>query len=94
MPLSEVQQFIQANGHLPNVPSAKEIEAEGLSLGETAKITMEKVEELTLYTIEQQKQLDEQKRLIEQQQQTLEEQRKLIEAQQKALEEMMVKFGK
>ena len=84
MPLKDVKTFIEQNGHLPNVPAASEIETDGLNLGETAKITMEKVEELTLYLIQQQEQLDEQKMLIE-------EQRKLIEAQQRALEEMKQK---
>lgn len=81
MPLKNVKTYIEQNGHLPNVPAASEIETDGLNLGETAKITMEKVEELTLYLIQQQEQLDEQKALID-------EQRKLIEAQQRALEEM------
>lgn len=58
MPLSEVEQFIEANGHLPNVPSASEVEANGQSLGEINQILLEKIEELTLHLIEQQKQLD------------------------------------
>lgn len=51
--LDELELFIQKNGHLPNVPSAKTVEAEGQSLGEMNKILMEKVEELTLYLIQQ-----------------------------------------
>lgn len=53
----EVEKYIQENGHLPNVPSAKTVEEEGLSLGEIAKIQQEKIEELTLYLIEQNKKL-------------------------------------
>ena len=108
MPLKEVKSFITENGHLPNVPSAEIVESEGVNLGETARITMEKVEELTLYTIEQQdqldeqnkliknqqEQLDEQKSVIEAQQEVLKEQSELIEAQKKALEELMLKIGK
>jgi hypothetical protein len=56
--LPEVEIFINQNGHLPNVPSAKTIETEGLSLGEANKILMEKVEEMTLYMIEIQKQME------------------------------------
>ena len=44
MTLKELKQFILENGHLPNVPAVKDIEAIGLSLGDTAKITMEQVE--------------------------------------------------
>ncbi|WP_238387281.1 hypothetical protein [Sphingobacterium olei] len=51
-PLKEIKQFIDENGHLPEVPKAKEIEERGLSLGEMNKILMKKVEELTLYIIE------------------------------------------
>jgi hypothetical protein len=79
MPLNKVKAFIAQNGHLPNVPSAAEIESDGVNLGETAKITMEKVEELTLYLIGQQEQLDEQKELLEKQRLMLEEQRREIE---------------
>lgn len=54
-PLSEVEHFINTNGHLPNVPSAKQVKEEGVELGEMAKIQQEKIEELTLYVIEQNK---------------------------------------
>jgi hypothetical protein len=53
--LAEVAKSIAANGHLPNVPSAKEIETSGLELGKLTKIQQEKIEELTLYLIEQDK---------------------------------------
>lgn len=56
--LMEVEQFITTNKHLPNVPSAAEVETEGVDLGEMDKILLQKIEELTLYTIEQQKQLE------------------------------------
>ncbi|SUJ02445.1 Uncharacterised protein [Sphingobacterium spiritivorum] len=55
-PLTEVETFIKANKHLPDVPSAKEIDEEGLSLGEMNKLMMKKIEELTLYLIEKGKQ--------------------------------------
>jgi hypothetical protein len=50
--LGEVERFIQLNKHLPNIPSAAEIEKEGLQLGDTQKRMMEKIEELMLYVIE------------------------------------------
>lgn len=54
-PLSEVETFIKENGHLPNVPSAAQVKEEGIELGNMAKIQQEKIEELTLYIIEQDK---------------------------------------
>lgn len=51
--LEDVKLFIEKNGHLPNVPSAKEVEDNGLLLGNMNKILMEKVEELTLYILKQ-----------------------------------------
>lgn len=63
-PLYEVKQFIDENGHLPNVPSASQVEEEGIELGEITKIQQEKIEELTLYLIQQQKELDELKTLV------------------------------
>lgn len=59
MPLREVEDYINANGHLPEVPSAAEAEAEGVDLGEMNRLLLQKVEELTLYVIDLQKQLDE-----------------------------------
>ena len=57
--LSETETYIKQNGHLPGVPSASEVDEEGLSVGEMNKILMQKVEELTLHIIELQKQIDE-----------------------------------
>jgi hypothetical protein len=59
LPLTEVEQFITENQHLPNVPSAAEVEANGVELGEMNAILLQKVEELTLYIIQLQKQIDE-----------------------------------
>lgn len=53
--LKEVEGYIAKNGHLKNVPSAKEIVENGLKLGEMIKIQQEKIEELTLYLIQQNK---------------------------------------
>jgi len=55
--LEEVQNYIKTNGHLPNIPSAQEMEANGIELGEMNMKLLEKIEELTLYTIEQEKQI-------------------------------------
>ncbi|WP_143070781.1 tail fiber protein [Flagellimonas taeanensis] len=53
--LEEVQNYIKEHGHLPNIPSAKEMEDNGIQLGEMNMKLLEKIEELTLYTIQQQK---------------------------------------
>lgn len=58
MSIEEVEKYITINKHLPNVPSAKEIEANGANLGELNKIQMEKIEELTLYIIEMKKEIE------------------------------------
>ncbi|SNY94077.1 fibronectin type III domain-containing protein [Flagellimonas pacifica] len=51
--LKEVEKYIKEKGHLPNIPSAKEVETNGVELGEMNKLLLEKVEELTLYIIKQ-----------------------------------------
>lgn len=51
-PLKEVEQHIQQNGHLPGVPSARQVETEGLKLAENAVNQQVKIEELFLYVIE------------------------------------------
>ncbi|UIR54605.1 hypothetical protein LZQ00_09995 [Sphingobacterium sp. SRCM116780] len=53
--LDAVAAFIDQNGHLPGVPKAKEIESNGVELGEMNKILLKKIEELTLYLIEEKK---------------------------------------
>ncbi len=63
-PLYEVEKFIQLNNHLPNIPAANEIEKSGLQLGDMQKKMMEKIEELTLYIIQQQKEINELKEQI------------------------------
>ena len=61
-PLAEVEKFIAKNGHLPEVPSEKEAIANGIELKEMNILLLKKVEELTLYTLQQQKQIDEQQK--------------------------------
>lgn len=55
--LKEVEQYILENGHLPEIPTAKEIETNGADIGELLKLQMKKIEELTLYIIEQNKRI-------------------------------------
>ena len=73
--LEEVEMHIKEKGHLINIPSAKEVEANGVELGEMNKLLLEKIEELTLYTIQQQRDLDDQKKKNE----TLEQRIQVLE---------------
>jgi hypothetical protein len=60
--LTELQLFIAQHKHLPGLPSASEVARDGVKLGEMNAILLQKIEELTLYIIEQQKQIDELKK--------------------------------
>ncbi len=57
LPLDQVENFINKNGHLPNTPSAEEIQANGLELGKITTNQQEKIEELFLHLIEMEKRL-------------------------------------
>lgn len=63
--LQEVENFIKSNGHLPNIAPADTFLTHGVSLGEMDVKLLEKIEELTLYTIEQEKKIKEQQALLE-----------------------------
>ncbi len=73
--LTDLEDYIKANSHLPEVPSAKEIEANGLELAKMNLLLLKKIEELTLHTIQQQKIIEAQKHDFEE---FKEEVRKLI----------------
>ncbi len=78
--IEEVQQHIQEKGHLPNIPSAKVMETEGVDLGVMNMKLLEKIEELTLYTIQQQKQINNQQEI-----------NKALENRLKKLEKLVIK---
>lgn len=56
--LVDVEKFIEKNKHLPDVPSATEVAEKGYSQHEMNKVLLQKIEELTLYTIEQEKKIE------------------------------------
>jgi len=60
--LENLEKYIKQNKHLPNVPTAAEVEKNGADLGELSRIQMEKIEELTLYVIELKKNIDDLKK--------------------------------
>lgn len=55
--LEEVEQHIREKGHLINMPSAKEVEENGVQLGEMNKLLLKKIEELTLYILQQEQRI-------------------------------------
>ena len=74
--LTDLEEFIKANKHLPEVPSAKEVSENGLDLFKMDATLLQKVEELTLYLLEQNKQLNAQNKKIQEQDQQLKEMEK------------------
>jgi len=64
-PLQEVEAYISANNHLPEVPSESEVVKDGINVSEMNATLLKKVEELTLYMIQQQKEMIQQQKEIE-----------------------------
>jgi hypothetical protein len=64
-PLEEVNRYIKENKHLPEIPSAEEVIANGQNLGEMNKLLVKKIEELTLYMIELKKENEVMKARVE-----------------------------
>lgn len=62
--LEELKTFVDQNGHLPEVPSEEEVMDNGISIGEMNSILLRKIEELTLYTIRQQNEIDALKKIL------------------------------
>ena len=69
--LAEVGAYIRVERHLPEMPSAAEIQAEGINLSEFQMQLLKKVEELTLYTLAQEQMLQEQQQTIQAQASTI-----------------------
>ncbi|PWL39165.1 hypothetical protein DKG77_13195, partial [Flagellimonas aquimarina] len=66
MKLDEVKKYIEENGHLPNIPSAEKVRQEGIDLGGMNAKLLQKIEELTLYLLLQQSQIDQLSKEVEQ----------------------------
>jgi hypothetical protein len=63
--LAEVEKYVRLNKHLPEVPSAKELERDGMAVGEMNKLLLKKIEELTLHLIEKERELKSQAERLE-----------------------------
>ena len=64
--LKDVKSFISKNKHLPDIPSASEVEKNGVNVGEMQKKLLQKVEEMTLYIIQQQEDIEKLQKKLEQ----------------------------
>jgi hypothetical protein len=64
-PLNELKSFIDTHQHLPDIPKAEDVQKNGFEVGEMNKMLLRKVEELTLYMIDQQEQIDALKALLQ-----------------------------
>jgi hypothetical protein len=87
--LSDVKAYIDKNQHLPEIPSAKEMQTNGMSIGEINTKLLQKVEELTLYIIEKDKQLTEQNTKLTEQQIKNNEQEARIAALEKTISKLI-----
>jgi uncharacterized coiled-coil protein SlyX len=87
-PLSEVEKFISEHGHLPNVPSAEEIKEQGFEVAEMSKMQQEKIEELTLYAIAQEKTINDFSKSASSQKQTIESLRAELAESRKKIDEL------
>ena len=86
--LEETQKYIDENGHLPNIPSAKELEANGIELGVMNMKLLEKIEELTLYILQQEKQIQHHENELKRKEDNIFWLKKEISTQGKAIEEI------
>ncbi len=77
--IKDVEKYIKENGHLPGVPSAAEAEKEGINLGDNQALLLKKIEELTLYTIEQDKKAEQQQEQINSLKQELDTIKKMLQ---------------
>ena len=64
MPLNELEKFVKQNKHLPEIAPAKEMQAKGSDLGGLSVQLLQKIEELTLHAIEQNKKLEQQNKEV------------------------------
>lgn len=75
-PLSEVESYVNENRHLPDIPSEKEMQKNGLNVNEMQIKLLQKIEELTLYVIEQDRKYNDQQKEINSLRQELKELKK------------------
>lgn len=74
MPLEDLEHYVRTEKHLPNIPKASEINDNGVNVGDLQMRLLEKIEELTLYTVAQAKQIQDQQKTIGEERRTNESQ--------------------
>lgn len=79
LPLTQVKAYIDANHHLPEMPAAKDVIKDGLNVGEINVALTKKVEELTLYLIEKDKEIQQIRKSQESSMRALEKRLRLLE---------------
>jgi len=90
MPLTELGAYVAKEKHLPEIPSAREIKEQGVNLSELQMQLLKKVEELTLYTVEQDKTIKQQHQTIASQAATLATLQRANQAQQERMTRLLV----
>ncbi len=83
--LKDLEQYLRTYHHLPGIASEADVQQNGIDLGDQQPGILKKVEELTLYLIEQNKQLAEQNRQLQQQNTQLQDQQRQIDELKKLL---------
>ncbi|WP_417799966.1 hypothetical protein [Tenacibaculum sp.] len=86
--LKEVESHIKEKGHLKDIPSAKEVEKNGFYLGAMDAKLLQKIEELTLYTIQQEKKINNQKNKLDNQKENLKDYKELLNQQANEIEKL------
>ena len=90
--LSDVKTYIDQNHHLPGMPSEQEVAKDGMNLGEMNKLLTEKVEELTLYLLENDDQLKTEQMKNSKQEDKLSEQQNQLDLMKKQIDAMAKQF--
>jgi hypothetical protein len=88
MPLNELQQFISKNKHLPGIPTANEVKAEGIELGGMNAKLLAKIEELHLYILQQQRLHESQMNINTDHKKLIHTMQNMIMEQQKQIDEL------
>ena len=92
--LAEVKTYIDQNHHLPEMPTETQVIKDGINLGEMNRLLTKKVEELTLYAIEQDRKQNEQKAINQQQSGQLRSQQEEINSLKTLVNQLMDKLNK
>lgn len=90
----DIEKFIKENKHLPDIPSASEVKTEGIDLGQMDAKLLRKIEELTVYMIDQNKESAELRSILQVQNQTIKDQSERIRGLESQLDQLKLDRGK